>query len=359
MQPLYDFGISQEDPLTELRILQIGKTDHVLSVASGGEVPLTISSLVSGVKITAVDISNNQLILCRLKWTAAMHLPFPLNGKFLGYAQLNLKDRRRIYFDKIEKHLNKEDRDFWLNNLKAIENGVVNCGRFEKYIKRMRAIAILLIGKKNIRALIECNNAQEQGFVFDNKIEPRRVIRYFFRLAFRPAIYKNRGLNSAALMHAKKNTGEIFFQKFRSFCTATPARQNYFFQYFLTGECQSDCFPEYLQENNREVLIANKEQLFFKYTSIEKELLISTKRGFTKIHLSNIGDWMKEEEFGKVAQALSDRSNDRALACYRFLQKNHFENDKQSSLHLKVHHCNCEFTDRFPFYSFLLIKPHE
>jgi S-adenosylmethionine-diacylglycerol 3-amino-3-carboxypropyl transferase len=359
MQPLYDFGISQEDPLTELQILQIGESDHVLSVASGGEVPLTISSLVPGVKITAVDISNNELVLCRLKWTAAVHLPFPLNGKFLGFARLHAQDRRRIYLNEIEKHLNKEDSDFWSNNLKAIENGVVNCGRFEKYIKWMRRIASLLIGKKNIRALIECDNVEEQAFIFDNKITPRRTIRYFFRLAFHPAIYKNRGLNSTALIHAKKNTGEVFFQKFRSFCTATPSKQNYFLQYFLTGDCQPGCFPEYLHENNRKALAENKEQLFFKHTSIEKELEISCKGSFTKIHLSNIGDWMKEEEFGNVAQTLSHRSNSQTLACYRFLQKNHFEHSEQSSLHLEIHHYDCEFTDRFPFYSFLLIKPHE
>lgn len=359
MQPLYDFGISQEDPLTELRILQIGKTDRVLSVASGGEVPLTISSLIPGVKITAVDVSSNQLMLCRLKWAAATYLPFPLSGKFLGYAKLNSKDRRRIYFNEIESHLSKEDGEFWLRNLKAIENGVVNCGRFEKYIKRLRRIATILIGKKNIRALIECDNAADQAFVFDNKIASRRMIRYFFRLAFHPKVYKNRGLNSTALTHAKKNTGEIFFRKFRSFCTATPARQNYFFQYFLTGECRPDSFPEYLHENNRKVLVGNKDLLFFKHTSIEKQLTGLSEGSFTKIHLSNIGDWMKEEEFGDVAQALNEERNNQTLACYRFLQKNHFENNQQSTLKLEVCHCNCEFTDRFPFYSFLLIKPYE
>lgn len=72
---LYDFCISQDDPATELRALNLSLGDRVLCVASAGEVPLEL--LVNSdesIKIDAVDISGPQLYLSNLKFKAAMAL---------------------------------------------------------------------------------------------------------------------------------------------------------------------------------------------------------------------------------------------------------------------------------------------
>jgi len=359
MPHLYDFGMSQEDPLTEFQVLQIQEYDHLLCVASGGEVPLTILCLQPGVKITAVDISETQLALCRLKLQAAIALPFPLNGQFLGYAHLDKRSRREIYFDKIHPHLTTEDQNFWQEHLTAIEKGVVNSGRFEGYIKRLRKIASLLIGNKNIRALLACNNIKEQQELFDASIANRRALKYLFRIAFHPVVYKKRGLSSRALMHAHKNTGELFFNKFRNFCTATPAKKNYFLQYFLLGTCTlNEAFPEYLRENSRSILSANRYNLNFKNALLQDELASSTSGSFTKIHLSNIGDWMSKEDFHFFLDTLNNTSNYKIILCYRFLQKNHFEHCSLDSGRFDITSVNSDLTDRFPFYSVLSIQGH-
>lgn len=359
MQHLYDFGISQEDPLTEFNVLDIQENDHLLCIASGGEVPLTLLCLKPGVKITAVDISATQLALCRLKLQAAIALPFPLNGKFLGYAHSDTKSRREIYFAKIHPYLIKEDQDFWVNHLSAIDNGVVNFGRFEGFIKRLRKIIILIIGKKNLLELVSSNDLMEQQAIFDIRIGGRRAVKYLFRIAFHPAIYKKRGLSSKALMHARSNTGELFFNKFRNFCTATPAKINYFLQYFLLGACTSNkAFPEYLQKNSRKILTNYRNNLNFKQTTLQEEVIASKAGCFNKIHLSNIGDWMTEEEFYIFIDLLHKTGTDKIKLCYRFLQKNHFENSILQDGRFGITPVNCEKTDRFPFYNILSIQGH-
>lgn len=359
MRHLYDFGISQEDPLTECNILDIQSKDHVLCVASAGEMPLSLLCLHPGVKITAVDISVAELKLCRLKMLSAMQLPFPLNGEFLGYANADKKRRGEIYLDQLEPKLPKVDRDFWKQNLQAIENGVVNYGRFEIYIKNLRRIAGVILGKKNIEKLLRCSNVSEQEYVFDKYIAGRKAVKYLFRIAFHPAIYKNRGLNNQGLMHAQSNTGEIFFNNFRNFCTATPVDRNYFLHYFLTGGCfTNEAFPEYLQESCRLVLISNHADITWKHNSLEEELAASTPATFNKIHLSNTGDWMSEETFCRLIDSMHSQFTGNEKACYRFLQKNHFAKGNINNKCFEVNKVNVERTDRFPFYSILSIQRH-
>lgn len=359
MRHLYDFGISQEDPLTEFHVLDIQENDHVLCIASGGEVPLTLLCLRPGVKITAVDISPEQLALCRLKLQAAISLPFPQNGAFLGYAASDSKSRRETYFEKIHPHLLAEDQDFWLANLAAIEKGVINFGRFERFIKYLRKIVTVLIGKNNLLQLIACTDISAQQTVFDTQIGNRRAVKYLFRIAFHPAVYKKRGLRERALMHAPANTGELFFNKFRNFCTATPASMNYFLQYFLLGACTSNHgLPEYLHEKNRNILMANRQKLIFRQTTLQEELASDAACGFNKVHLSNIGDWMSEEAFDSFLRLLQHSCSEPRKLCYRFLQKNHFESSTQPKDWYDITPFYCETTDRFPFYSVLAIRTH-
>lgn len=359
MQPLFDFGISQEDPLTELEILAPREQDNLLCIASGGEVPLTILCLRPGIHITAVDISKSQLMLCELKRQSAIQLPFPLNGQFLGYAALPRNDRHQLFTEQIRSHLPADHQEFWLDNYEAILNGVVNNGRFEQYIGRIRGIARLLIGKKNIDDLLGSGNTEEQTRIFDKHIATRITLKYLFRIAFHPAIYKNRGLDSKALIHAHANLGEQYFNRFRNFCTATPANKNYFLHYFLRGSCNDpQAFPEYLQENNVPNLITYQQHLSFRQSSLQTELNLHPPSTFTRIHLSNIGDWMSTGEFDNLMKILQRTCREDTRLCYRFLQKNHLEKTPPDGSHFNIQEVNCEKQDRFPFYSILSMNAY-
>jgi S-adenosylmethionine:diacylglycerol 3-amino-3-carboxypropyl transferase len=290
---------------------------------------------------------------------SAMQLLIPLNGRFLGYGYAKKKWRREIYRDKIQANLPEDDQIFWEQHFTAIENGVVNYGRFEGYIKNIRLVAAIIIGKRNIKKLLECSNVSEQEYVFDKYIASRKAIKYLFRIAFHPVIYKRRGLNSQGLIHARSKTGAGFFNNFRNFCTATLVSRNYFLQYFLTGSCiTNESFPEYLQERFRSLLILNYSNITWKCTSLQEELAKNKRCTFSKIHLSNIGDWMSGEDFTLFLNILCRQCTDKEKICYRFLQKNHIEKETLCDNHFVVKTVNIEKTDRFPFYSILSIQSH-
>jgi len=355
MSFLFDFGLSQEDPLTEQTVLDIRPGERILSLASGGEVALSLLSLNENTRIKAVDISDAQIRLCRLKLTTAAVLGFPENGAFLGYSAMNEERRLQIYRDLIRRQLPVQDAEFWDRQLSYIGKGIIHAGRFEQYIRKMRGIAQLFIGRKNLEMLISCSSTSEQEEVFDRDIATRKSLRMLFKVAFHPSIYRKRGLQDQALIHAGKTTGERFYSKFRDFCTVNPASENYFLQFFLTGHClDGTAYPPYLQSCNKNRLISNLPKMEFKTISFQEALREEEPGTFGRIHMSNLGDWMTKEEFMELLDLFCGYCTPGSRILYRYLQKNHFADilathfpiDSQLSV-------LAEKKDRFPFYGIL------
>lgn len=358
MKHLFDFGISQEDPLTEFRLLQISKEDRLLCIASGGEIPLSLCSLQPGVTITAVDTSPGQIFLCKLKLLAATTLLFPENAAFLGYSHQSPDKRRETYFDQLRKELSPEEQVFWDKHVPAVEKGVINSGRFEQYIAKLRFIARFIIGRRNLEQLLQCSTLDEQATLFDNQIATRKAVRYLFKIAFHPAVYKNRGLSAKGMIHTQQKMGDIFFNKFRNFCVCTPAADNYFLHYFLAGACISEqVMPEYLVHSSRLQSVA--QNITWKNTSLQAELKESRKGTYNKIHLSNIGDWMTEPEFADLFVLLNNKCVGEQKILYRYLRKNHVATQAGQTGPFTVKEVHTETTDRFPFYSMQLLEHYE
>lgn len=357
MKALFDFGISQEDPLTEQKILDIQIYDRILSVASGGEVALSLMSLNNDINVSAVDVSENQIRLCRLKLAAATHLDFPVNGMFLGYAKAEKTKRIELYKGVIRPKLSKNDADFWDENLPYIANGIINAGRFEQYIKKLRFVASLFIGKRNLRFLISFKSIEEQKTYFQKHIASRKSLQWLFRIAFHPSIYKKHGLQEQALIHAQKNVGERFFKKFRDFCTSGLASKNYLLQYFLLGNCDIESFPEYLQPENKACLMSNLSRFRLSVKSIQEELSLSKEGDYNKLHISNLGDWLSEEQFSELLTQIKSNCKKDTKICYRYLQKNQFQTITDSAFKTdEINTVRIEEQDRFPFYSILSIS---
>lgn len=357
MRPLYDFGISQEDPQTEKRLLNIKPHDRILSVASGGEVPLTLLSLVEDIKITAADISPAQIMLCRLKLVAALNLTFPVNGRFLGYADMTGNERRKIFLDVLSPLMDERERTFWRKNINFVEKGAAGSGRFEGYIKKLRYVVIPVIGKKNLLSLISSENLAEQAEIFQNRIATRKSLQLIFKIAFHPSLYRKRGLQEQALIHARKDTGERFYSRFRDYCSSTPAESNYFLQYFLTGKCITRrSFPEYLQPENKARLSSGLENLQL-LTCPFREALIEKGQGyFNKIHLSNLGDWLEADAFNESMNLLKKYCKPGTLICYRYLQKDHLSDREINGISIDRSVTeDAQKKDRFPFYTTYLL----
>jgi S-adenosylmethionine-diacylglycerol 3-amino-3-carboxypropyl transferase len=349
---VYNYGISQEDALTECKALQIDTGDSLLCIASAGEIPLNIAAS-TDVKIIAADTSVNQIRLCRIKQLAAVNTDAITAASFLGFMKMREGDRERIFRKEVIHGLSEDDRRFWNRNIDAVRQGVINSARFEKYIQKVTAAGQFLVGKQNLYRLFECNSLEEQKEIFDKKINGM-LVRSIFRIAFHPWIYKNRGIDPVGLTHSgARNIGEFFFNRFRNFCCGTLSRTNYYLQYtFFNRILFSEALPEFLQPSLHERYVRNAVNIEYIANSLEEVLEAAEPGKFNKIHISNIGDWQSVDKMNALFRLIRDRTTPGARMVMRYIHLHHPvpatlpELEADYSLGRSL-----ELSDRYPFYS--------
>jgi S-adenosylmethionine-diacylglycerol 3-amino-3-carboxypropyl transferase len=357
MDSLYNYGISQEDVLTERRALDIRSGDSLLCIASAGEIPLNLAAL-EDIRIVAVDHSENQLRLCRIKKAAALAMESIEAAGFLGYMKMTPDERIRLYQKGIRSVLSPEDALFWDHQQETIRAGVINAARFERYILKVAAIGRMIIGRGNLYRLFDCDTVEEQKALFDRRITGP-LVKGIFKVAFHPKIYKNRGIDPTGLTHSgARNIADFFHLRFRNFCCSTPARQNYYLQYTFFGRVLfPEALPEFLQPHSRAKFANNAARMEFRLSDFGGALKSAGKGAFNKIHLSNVGDWLSKEAMAELFALVRDVTNPGDRAVMRYIHYHHripenvpeLEADYESGADLSL-------TDRYPFYTIVPIK---
>ncbi len=356
MASLYNFGLSQEDPVTEIKGLNLMGGDSLLCIAGAGEVPLSLAAL-KNVSVVAVDVSLNQLRLCRIKHQAALCLEPPDAAGFLGYTGIPAVRREMMFKHLIQSGLNPADQDFWQKNMLTVLYGVIHAGKFEQFIGKASLPARMVIGKKNFYRLFACQSTAEQEDVFDRYFA-RILLKTVFKTVFHPRIYKNRGIDSTGLQHHQEgNIGDFFFNRFRSFCCSTPARDNFLLQYvFFRQSLFPGAVPEYLKPENRDRFLQNHHRISFISSTMEDFLSQAQPGQFNKILLSNIGDWMSKEAMAGLFNQIQEKTQPGSRVVLRYIYLDHPV--PASAPYLKAdHQLGAELikTDRFPFSSIVPI----
>ena len=356
MNALYNYGISQEDILSEYKALEIAENDSLICIASGGEIPLNMAAL-QELKILAVDTSINQLRLCRIKQLATSVMDSIKAASFLGYMDMTDIQRLNIYKNEIRILLSNDDRTFWDRNSSAIQKGLINAGRFEKYIRKFSYLGRAIIGIRNFYRLFECDTVEDQKYIFDEKISGP-LLKNLFRIAFHPRIYRNRGIDQAGLMHSgSHNIADLFFQRFKNFCCNTLSRKNYFLQYiFFNRVLFPEALPAFLQPSFHHKFVKNQNNIGYQCISIKEALLQADPGQYNKIHLSNIGDWISKEEMTQHFNLIKDKTIPSSRVILRYIHMNHKVPASISELSADYNLGeNLVITDRFPFYAIVPI----
>jgi S-adenosylmethionine-diacylglycerol 3-amino-3-carboxypropyl transferase len=357
MKHLFNFGISQDDAETEKAALEIKDGDRVICLASAGEVPLNLLAA-NDISIDAVDVSQEQICLSKLKLAAAIHLDQLEAARLIGYMPCT-KMERKAYFERIALFLDPKDQTFWSEHPEIFSQGPVHRARFEKYLAKFNKIVVLLMGRKRLLQFCELDDVISQQEVFDKQLRTG-MIRLIFKIAFHPRIYKNRGMDAEGLKHSgTRNITEFFFSRFRYFFIATSARKNFHLHLTLFNKVLfKEALPLFLQDNAKFVLTKRSNKLTFYNISIEKHIEKSEGNQYNKFALSNIGDWLSVAAFNELIRTILSRSNDGAKIFLRYIhypqalpeefsERITIEQERGKSLETK---------DRYPFYNLVPMK---
>ncbi|RPH89961.1 MAG: DUF3419 family protein [Calditrichaeota bacterium] len=351
MKSLYNFGVSQDDAMSEYRALDIQTDDHLLCIASAGEVPLNLAAL-KDIDIDAVDISPTQLYLSRLKWRAALHLEPIEAAQLIGYMPISTEKRRHLYRH-LEVHLDDQERAFWRENAHVFQLGPIHYARFEQYIKKFSGIGLMILGKKKLLRLVEIDDVSTRQEYFDRFLASR-LLKKIFTLAFHPKIYRKRGMAEEGLVHSgERNIADFFFSRFRDFCTMNPPRKNPHFQLsFFNRVLFPEALPEFLSSDGVLQVRKNADRLHFHRAAYTDFLQEKSVGRYNKFALSNLSDWMTTVEFIALYNTIAEKAAPASKALVRYI---HYAPPIPENLAQKIQINRAAgeqlaSLDRYPFY---------
>ena len=147
-----------EDTEVLLESLNIKENDICFGILSAGD---NVFSMLTEnpEKVVALDVSFPQIALAKLKREIFKNFDYEKMLEFMGVTKS--AERIRMY-DKIREKPDKDVRDYWDLNTKAIETGVIYIGKSEKFFKLYRKNILPLIhNKKRVEWLFEKKSKQE------------------------------------------------------------------------------------------------------------------------------------------------------------------------------------------------------
>ena len=300
-----------EDTEVLLESLNIQENDICFGILSAGD---NVFSMLSEnpKKVVALDISFPQIALAKLKKEVFNSLSYEEMLEFMGVMK---SDKRIEIYDRIKENLDKEVKEYWDFNRKAIEKGIIHAGKFEKFFKIFREKILPFVhSKKRIEKLLEKKSRQERIEYYDKYWNNFRW-KLMFKLFFSKYVVGKLGRDKEFFRYAEKNISEEMKERSRyALCELNPY-ENPYINYILTGNYRKDCLPYFLRKENFDKIRKNLHKVEILQSSVE-EYLDQIDFKIDKFNLSDIFEYMSAENYSKLMEKIYDNTENNALLAY-------------------------------------------
>lgn len=336
--------------------LEIIPEDDILSIASAGCNVLALL-LQEPKSITAIDMSPAQIALVQLKLAGIRELSHPefvcLMGVRDGY------DRWELY-QKIRKALPKDCQKFWDQRRIEIETGVIHCGRFEKYIRIPISQFLPRVWSSDlVERLLTSSSLEVQAKIFKEEADIPEFAEMFRWYSDREMLARH-GRDPAQFRYVgEMDVGNYFLNHLRYAFTHIPMRGNFYMEFFLTSRYRDlDQGPPYLRPAFFDRLKSLIDRVTLVHGELERYLYSLPKHMFSKANLSDIFEYMSEEQTEKLLTAMAQRFRPKGRLAYwnLLVQRSRPESLKDQLTPLSEKAQSLFRTDRVWFYSAFRIE---
>jgi S-adenosylmethionine-diacylglycerol 3-amino-3-carboxypropyl transferase len=286
--------------------LAIGPEDDVLSIASAGCNVLAL--LLAGARsVTAIDMSPSQIALVELKLAGIRLLSHDIFVGFMGATQA-ATPRLKTY-EQVRHQLTSKSQDFWDAHSDEIENGVIHCGRFDKYLRLFLEKYLPDVWSQGARQrLLDAGSLAEQRRVYEAECDThefRQLLRWF---AGREMIASS-GRDPAQLKYVGLgDLGEHFLQRFRHSLVNVDTAGNYYMEYNLLGRYRNvESGPLYLRAANFERLKGLVDKIHLVTDELEQYVANQPTGRFSKANLSDVFEYMSDAASQSMFSVLAER----------------------------------------------------
>ncbi|NBV80848.1 MAG: DUF3419 family protein [Burkholderiaceae bacterium] len=314
-----------EDPVVDLKALNLKPTDHLITIASGSCNALSYLTA-SPKKITAVDLNHTHVALGQLKIEAFKKLTYKEFYRFFGEA--NSVNNPRIYRELLAPNLNRATRDYWEGGIKGSERIRMFEKGFYKYGLLGKLIGIIHIGAKLYRVkldeLLKQPSIEAQGQWFDDNVAKIFDSRLVKKIMGSPLALYNLGIppsQHASLCEDRpESMAQVLKERARKLATVDDINNNYF-AYQAYGRRYDHSNPSnkplYLQEQYFELIRNNIDRLSIEQNNVLDALKSMPANSVDAVVLLDAQDWMTADEMITLWTEITRTANLGARVIFR------------------------------------------
>jgi S-adenosylmethionine-diacylglycerol 3-amino-3-carboxypropyl transferase len=328
-----------EDADILLQGLDIQPGDSCLSIASAGDNAFAMLSR-SPSRLVALDLSPAQHACVELRAAAYRELTHPElllligsnsgaldpppdediasggrsarsampAGSFIGPARAEL-------YRRCSRLLCSETRAFWDAHPDEIALGIGGAGKFERYFKSFRERIVPLIHhRRTVEALLQGGPREARDQFYRERWNTWRW-RLLFRIFFSRPVMARLGRDKAFFRYVKGSVAERILARTKHALTALNPMENPYLQWILTGQ-HTTALPFALRPENFEAIRANIDRLEWRCQSVEEFLEEAGPGAIDRANLSDIFEYMSEENYACLLERLADSGRSGGRLCY-------------------------------------------
>ena len=303
-----------EDADILLEGLDILPGDHCIAVASAGDNAFAMLTRDPAL-VVALDLNPVQLYCLELRAAAYACLTHAELLMLMGSRPCT---HRRDLYQRCRSLLTGSTASFWDAKLSLLERfGLGGVGKFERYFRLFKDFVLPLChGASRIDSLFTPKSADERREFFERKWCNRRW-NALAGVFFSRLVLGRLGRDPAFFDYAEGNFGAHLKGRIRHALCELPPEENPYLHWILTGT-HGEALPLALRPESFEIIRRNLPRLRWQLAPIEKYMDEAAKQGlrFQRFNLSNIFEYMSEQNFHAALSLLADNASRGARLFY-------------------------------------------
>lgn len=309
-----------EDTNILLEALDIKRGETGISIASAGD--NTLAMLIKEPeRIYAFDVNSTQLYCCELKMACFRCLSYKETLTLLGVR----RGERLPLYSRVRGYLSEEARAYFDSRPDIIAGGVIHCGKFERFFKIFRERIIPLISTRKVfRTFARMEDMEQQREFYDTCINNRRM-NAIFHIYFGYKVMGRLGRDSSFYDHVedKEQSGSDIRSRFEFGIYNTLNADNPYVNYIVCGGYTPRSLPLYLRRENFDIIRRNIDRI----TLVHGDLSAVPAEDIDFANLSDIFEYMSDEEFTQSNETLSRMLSPNGRAAYWNMQNRRYLDD--------------------------------
>lgn len=310
-QSIIRYAQCWEDADILLAGLDVQPGDTCLSIASAGE--NSLSMLVHDpARVVAVDLNPAQLAAVELRVAAYRTLE---HVELLELIGSRWSRRRAQLYARCRAALGADARRFWDARGPEIEQGIGSIGKFERYFAIFRRWVLPLVHRRaRLNQLLTHRDPDARLRWYDGEWDTR-AWRALFRVFFSPAVLGRLGRDPSFFRYVEGSVADHLLGRVRHALAVQDPSVNPYVVWILTGT-HREHLPHALRAEHFDKIRENLDRLEWHRTSIESLLDTGVIDRFDRANLSDIFEYMSDENATRLFTRLAAGARSGARLAY-------------------------------------------